>query len=86
MISRVDDEPANLNLNGNMNVHASDMPVGDNKSQVPHLTLTYRTWQRIQKLHRTGKVEINGHGLDIATVVAVAKYVSSSWPASESPR
>jgi hypothetical protein len=56
--------------------HATDMPVGDKKSRVPHLNLTYRTWERIQKLLRAGEVEINGHDLDIASVVAVAKYVS----------
>ncbi|KAJ9498395.1 hypothetical protein LTR99_003244 [Exophiala xenobiotica] len=53
--------------------HATDISVGDKKSRVPHLNLTYRTWERIQKLLRAGQVEINGHDLDIASVVAVAK-------------
>lgn len=41
----------------------------------PHLALTYRTWNNIQSLAKTGEVEINGSNLDIATVVAVARWV-----------
>lgn len=41
----------------------------------PHLALTYRTWANIQSLAKAGEVEINGSNLDIATVVAVARWV-----------
>jgi phenylalanine ammonia-lyase len=39
-----------------------------------HAINTYQQWEKLQKLKESKTLEINGHDLDIASVVAVAKY------------
>lgn len=38
-----------------------------------HASMTYSIWKALQSLTHGKKVELNGHDLDIASVVAVSK-------------
>jgi hypothetical protein len=44
----------------------------------PHAAMTYEAWRKLQELVHGQKIEVNGHKLDIATVVAVSKSASLS--------
>jgi hypothetical protein len=45
----------------------------------PHATMTYEAWRKLQELLDGQKIKVNGHKLDIATVVAVSKSASISF-------
>lgn len=43
------------------------------KWPVPHLQRTLVSWEKLQDLVRQGSIFVNGHSLDIATLVALAR-------------
>jgi hypothetical protein len=45
----------------------------------PHAAMTYKTWRKLQELVDGEKINVNGHKLEIATVVAVSKSASLSF-------
>ena len=45
-----------------------------------HSLLVYKTFEKLQRILRNGKVKIDGESLDIPTVVAVSKYRTSVSP------
>jgi hypothetical protein len=42
----------------------------------PYLEQALRSWNKVNKLQAGGKVLLDGENLDIASVIAVARYVS----------
>lgn len=45
-----------------------------------HAKVTYELWCELEKLIHTTDVKINGHQLDIPTVIGVAKSVALNIP------
>lgn len=46
------------------------------KWPVPHLQETYSTWVKVHKLVDQGSLVIDGYNLDIATLVALVRFVN----------
>lgn len=63
---------SNRSTNGTTNgVHKPQ----DEKKQAMQADISHSIWAKIEKLKAGGKVLLNGSDLDIASVIAVAKYV-----------
>jgi phenylalanine ammonia-lyase len=46
----------------------------------PHARQALKSWSRLDQLSKEGSVSIDGESLDVASVVAIARFVESiSW-------
>lgn len=52
-------------------------PSLDERCPVPHLQETYNTWKNLQNLIKQGHLVLDGHSVDAAAVVAVARFVNT---------
>lgn len=67
---------AGLNVNG-LDVNGLDVTGLEVKWPVPHLEQVHSSWKKYQQLRKQGTFSIDGHSLDIASLVALVRCVYS---------